>query len=225
MNKSTILVIDDEPQTRKQLEIILESNEYKVVQAASSGLGIKLAANHRPELILLDIDLPDKDGHQTLAELRTWYSNAIIILSVMNSEEDIVKAFDNGATDYLTKPFRTTELLARIRNAIGRNKPIVQSSILVFGNIEIDMASRIVKKNGEPVKLTSTEYSLLILFAKNEGRVLTQQFVLKEIWGDGSQAEAQYLRVFVGSLRKKIEDEPSNPQHIITENGIGYRFR
>ena len=225
MNKPIILIIDDEPQIRKLLEITLESNEYKVLQADSSKLGVALAANHHPDLILLDIDLPDKNGHQTLTELRAWYNNAIIMLSVINNEEDIVKALDNGATDYLTKPFRTAELLARIRSAIRKNQSIEQSSVLTFGNLEIDMSARTVKKNGEILKLTSTEHSLLVLFAKNEGRVLTQQFILKEIWGIGSQDEAQYLRVFVGTLRKKIEDEPSTPKHIVTENGIGYRFQ
>ena len=224
MNKAEILVIDDEPQIRKLLEITLESNDYKVWLAETGKEGVIMAANHPPELIILDIGLPDKNGHEILKELRTWYNNAIIILSVQNSETDIVSALDNGATDYLTKPFRTAELLARIRSAIRRNQTQNMSSIIECGNLQIDLAARTVKKNDELLKLTSTEFNLISLFAKNEGRVLTHQFILKEIWGVGFQTETQYLRVFVGSLRKKIEDNPNQPKHIITESGVGYRM-
>jgi two-component system KDP operon response regulator KdpE len=224
MNKAELLIIDDEPQIRKLLEITLESNDYKVWQAETAKEGIILAANHPPELILLDIGLPDKSGHEVLKELRQWYNKAIIILSVLNSEEDIVKALDNGATDYLTKPFRNAELLARIRSAIRRNQSPNTESKLRFEELEIDLSARVVRVNNEIIKLTATEYNLLILLAKNEGRVLTHQFILKEIWGVGSQTETQYLRVFVGTLRKKIEKNPNQPTHIITESGIGYRF-
>lgn len=224
MNKAEILIIDDEPQIRKLLEIALESNGYKVWQADNGKDGIIMTASHPPDVILLDIGLPDKSGHEILKELRDWYSKSIIVLSVQNSEQDIVRALDNGATDYLTKPFRTGELLARIRSAIRRNSADEKNSILVSGNLQIDLIARTVKLNGEPVKLTSTEYSLLSLFAKNEGRVLTHQFILKEIWGVGYQAETQYLRVFVGTLRKKIEEDPNQPKHIITQSGVGYRF-
>ncbi|MCK6650052.1 MAG: response regulator transcription factor [Bacteroidia bacterium] len=224
MNKAEILIIDDEPQIRKLLEITLESNNYKVWQAETGKEGIVLAANHPPELILLDIGLPDKSGHDILKELRTWYNKSIIIISVLNNENDIVKALDNGATDYLTKPFRTAELLARIRSAIRRNESQHNTNTIECGNIQIDLTARVVKKNNKVLKLTSTEYNLMVLFAKNEGRVLTHQFLLKEIWGVGYQTETQYLRVFVGTLRKKIEDDHNKPKHIITESGIGYRF-
>ena len=208
------------------LEISLESNDYKVWQAATCKEGIVIAANHPPELILLDIGLPDKSGHEVLKELRTWFNKSIIILSVQNSEEDIVTALDNGATDYLTKPFRTAELLARIRAAIRRNQQTNNhSTILNFNELQIDLTSRTVKKNNEILKLTSTEFNLLTLFVNNEGRVLTHQFILKEVWGVGFQTETQYLRVFVGTLRKKIEDNPNQPKYIITESGIGYRFQ
>lgn len=226
MNKAEILIIDDEPQIRKLLEISLESNDYKVWQAETAKDGIIMAANHPPELILLDIGLPDKSGQEVLKELRTWYNKSIIILSVINNEEDIVKALDNGATDYLTKPFRTAELLARIRSAIRRNQQNLNNSTLLnFNEIQIDLTARIVRKNNEHIKLTTTEFNLLALFATNEGRVLTHQHILKEIWGVGYQTETQYLRVFVGTLRKKIEDNPNQPKHIITESGIGYRFQ
>lgn len=224
MSKAEILIIDDEPQIRKLLEITLESNDYKVWQAETGRAGIILAANHPPELILLDIGLPDKSGHEVLKELRTWYNKSIIILSVQNNETDIVSALDNGATDYLTKPFRSAELLARIRSAIRRNQSANTDNKIICGDLEIDIAARVVLKNNENLKLTATEFNLLVLLAKNEGRVLTHQFILKEIWGVGSQTETQYLRVFVGTLRKKIETNPNQPQHIFTESGVGYRF-
>jgi two-component system KDP operon response regulator KdpE len=224
MNKAEILIIDDEPQIRKLLEINLESNDYKVWQAENAKEGILMAANHPPELILLDLGLPDKSGHEVLKELRTWYNKSIIILSVINNEKDIVQALDNGATDYLTKPFRNAELLARIRSAIRRNQTDNTESKKVCGDLEIDFVSRIVRRKQEILKLTATEYNLLLLFAKNEGRVLTHQYILKEIWGVGAQLETQYLRVFVGTLRKKIEQNHNQPLHIITESGVGYRF-
>jgi two-component system KDP operon response regulator KdpE len=224
MSKAEILIIDDEPQIRMLLKINLESNGYKVLQAALGKEGLILAANHPPELILLDIGLPDKSGHEVLKELRTWFNKAIIIISVQSSEADIVNALDNGATDYLTKPFRTGELLARIRSSIRRNNTDISNNIITCGNLEIDFMARIAKRNNELLKLTSTEYNLLSLFVKNEGRVLTHQYILREIWGVGYQNETQYLRVFVGTLRKKIEDNPNQPKHIITENGVGYRF-
>lgn len=225
MNKATILIIDDEPQIRKLLQINLESNDYNVIKASTGQEGLILAASHPPDLILLDIGLPDKSGHEILKKLREWFNKPIIMLSVQDNENDIILALDNGATDYLTKPFRTGELLARIRSAIKRSQTIVNEESLVCGNLEIDLVARIVKKRNEVVKLTSTEYNLLSLFAKNEGRVLTHQYILKEIWGYSYQTETQYLRVFVGTLRKKIEDSPNNPQHIITESGVGYRFQ
>ena len=184
-----------------------------------------MAENHPPELILLDLGLPDDSGQNVLKKLRLWYTNPIIILSVKKSEEEIIQALDNGANDYLTKPFRTGELLARIRVVIrqsetGQNKPVLK-----FDNLCIDIANHIVQKNGEIIKLTSTEFSLLTLLANNEGRVLTHQFILREIWGMGYVEQTQYLRVFIAQLRKKIEDDPAKPRLLITESGIGYRFR
>ncbi|MEQ8472817.1 MAG: response regulator transcription factor [Marinoscillum sp.] len=225
MNRAEVLIIDDEPQIRKLLQISLESNNYKTTQAATGKEGLIMAANHPPELILLDIGLPDKSGHEVLMELREWYNRPVIILSVLDSELDIISALDNGATDYITKPFRTGELLARMRSAIRRNQlndPV--QTVVNCGELSIDLTARIVRKNNEIIKLTSTEYNLFSLFVKNEGRVLTHHFILKEIWGVGYQTETQYLRVFVAQLRKKIEDNPNNPSHIVTESGVGYRF-
>lgn len=226
MNKVEILIIDDEPQIRKLLEITLESNDYIVLQAETAHEGLALAASHHPELILLDINLPDKTGHEVLRQLKLWYKKSVIMLSVINNEQDIVQALDAGATDYLTKPFRTAELLARIRSAIRLNQQQEsQTTLINFNDLDIDIQARTVKKNHELVKLTTTEFNLLVLLATHEGRVLTHQFILKQIWGLGFQTETQYLRVFIGTLRKKIENNPNKPSHIITESGIGYRFQ
>lgn len=225
MNKAVILVIEDEPQIRKLLEINLESNDYKVLQAKNAKEGLAMASSHLPDLILLDLGLPDMDGHLLLKELRLWYGKAIIVLSVRKSESDIVTALDNGATDYMSKPFRTGELMARIRSAIRTNNTDEDSSKMSIGDLEIDFSGRTLTKNQEILKLTTTEFNLLALLAKNEGRVLTHQYILKEIWGVGFQNETQYLRVFIAQLRKKIENNPNQPEHIITESGVGYRFQ
>ena len=219
----TILIIDDEVQIRRLLEITLSANGYKISEASTGKDGLIHAATTHPVLIILDLGLPDADGLEILKKLREWYLKPIIILSVRNSEEDIIKALDHGANDYLTKPFRTGELLARIRVAI-RQSTDASSPTLTFGTLVIDLPSHLVRKNNEIIKLTSTEFSLLALLAKNEGRVLTHQFILKEIWGMGYMEQTQYLRVFMAQLRKKIEDNPTKPKLLNTESGIGYRF-
>lgn len=224
MNKEEILIIDDEAQIRRLLDITLSGSGYKVLLAATAAEGMRMAAMHPPDLILLDIGLPDKSGHELLRELRQWYDRAIIILSVQQSEQDIVAALDNGATDYVAKPFRTAELLARIRSAIRRNAAPSTGNIFITGDLHIDMAARTVSKDGQLLHLTATEFNLLALFARNEGRVLTHKYLLREIWGPGYQTETQYLRVFVATLRRKIEDNPNQPRHIITESRVGYRF-
>ena len=219
-----ILIIDDEVQIRKLLEITLNSNDYNTMTAATAKEGIMMSVVHPPDLIVLDLGLPDEDGQQVLRKLREWYLGAIIILSVRSSEEDIIKALDNGANDYLTKPFRTGELLARIRTALRQTQNTATIQKLEFDNLSIDLTARIVTLDNEPLKLTATEYSLLTLLAKNDGKVLTHQYILKQIWGPGYTQQSQYLRVFVGQLRKKIEPNPVNPKFILTESGIGYRF-
>lgn len=224
MNKAVILVIDDELPIQKLLEITLESSEYKVIQATSGKEGITKAAIHPPDLIILDLGLPDESGHEVLKKLREWFSGPVIILSVQSTEEDIVTALDNGANDYLVKPFRTGELLARIRSVLRQFQKDPSNPILVFDDLSFDLVTRIVKKNDEAIKLTATEYHLLTLLAKNEGKVLTHNFLLKEIWGPSYHCESQYLRVFVGQLRKKIENDPNKPKHILTESRVGYRF-
>lgn len=224
MNNAEILIIDDEPQIRKLLKITLESNDYKVVLAKSGREGVHLVANRTPDLVILDLGLPDKSGHLVLKDLREWYDKSIIILSVQDDEADIIKALDNGASDYLTKPFKTGELLARIRASLRITLNTDSQPTLRTGDLEIDLSSRTVKRNEDIIKLTATEYNLIALLAKNQGRVLTHQFLLKEVWGLGSQHETQYLRVFVAQLRKKLEKNPNNPKHLITESGVGYRF-
>jgi two-component system KDP operon response regulator KdpE len=224
MSEATVLIIDDEAQIRKLLNITLRANDFKVIEATTAKEGLAVVTSHPPDLILLDIGLPDKSGHEVLTHFREWYTNPIIILSVQSSEEDIIKALDHGASDYLVKPFRTGELMARIRSALRKQGSDENNAKVVSGDIEIDFATRIVKKNNEPVKLTATEYSLLALMVKNEGKVLTHHFLLTQVWGPSYRDESQYLRVFVAQLRRKIESDPNRPLFIITESGVGYRF-
>lgn len=223
-NRAEILVIDDEAQMRKLLEITLQSHDYKVNQATTAKEGLIQAVNHPPELILLDLGLPDENGHTVLKQLREWYTGPVIILSVINNEEDIVKALDNGANDYLIKPFRTGELLARIRSALRGilNDNTTQSA--TFRDLQIDFVARTVKKSSQSIKLTATEYALFILLVKNEGKVLTHHYLLREVWGPGYINQSQYLRVFIAQLRKKIETDANRPEYLVTESGVGYRF-
>lgn len=223
-SQAEILIVDDEAQIRKLLEITLKNNGYKVSEAVNAKEALIKAASHPPDMILLDLGLPDESGHIVLQKLRAWYTNPVLILSIQNDEEDIVKALDNGANDYLTKPFRTGELLARIRSALKTVTTEGTFVVLEFQDLKIDLSSRVVKKKDELIKLTATEYNLLTLLAKNEGRVLTHQFLLRQVWGPGYINQSQYLRVFIAQLRKKIEDDANHPRHIITESGVGYRF-
>ena len=223
-DNESILVIDDELQIRRLLEITLTAKGYKILQSVNGKEGLIEAATHHPALIILDLGLPDIDGQEILTKLRGWFTKPIIILSVRNSEEEIIRALDNGANDYLTKPFRTGELLARIRAAFRSVDNQIDETEFIFGSLKIDMINHVVRKNDKVIKLTATEYALLNLLARNQGRVLTHQYILKEIWGYGYMEQTQYLRVFVAQLRKKIEDNPSRPELLITESGIGYRF-
>jgi two-component system KDP operon response regulator KdpE len=223
--KNTVVVCDDESQIRKILTISLESADYKVVEAENGKEAIAQIATSHPQLVILDLGLPDRDGLSVLKEIRTWTSVPVIILSVKNSEEDIVKALDLGADDYLTKPFNTFELLARIRANIRRTLQGDEDTVFQNADLVIDLASRIVKKANTEIKLTNTEYLLLVLLVKNTDKVLTHRYILKEIWGPSAVENSQYLRVFIGQLRKKIEDDHSNPKFILTESGVGYRMK
>jgi two-component system, OmpR family, KDP operon response regulator KdpE len=225
MNSATILVIDDEVQIRKLLTITLQSNDYKVLEASTGRDGIIAVSSHTPDLILLDLGLPDESGHDVLKHLREWYTNPVIIISVRTAEEEIIKALDNGANDYIIKPFRTGELLARTRSALRKAASTEKNEpTAIFKDLSIDFANRIVRKNNVVVKLTATEYSLLCLFARNDGKVLTHHYLLDQVWGASHRNESQYLRVFVAQLRKKVETDPNRPSYILTESGIGYRF-
>jgi two-component system, OmpR family, KDP operon response regulator KdpE len=225
MNENdTILIIDDEIQIRRLLEISLSSNDYKTIFASNGKDGLTSAATNNPSLIILDLGLPDIDGLDLLIKLREWFTKPIIILSVRNSEEDIITALDRGANDYLTKPFRSGELLARVRSALRIINEKTENPVLHFGKLNIDLLNHVVRLNNEIMKLTATEFSLLSLLAKNHGCVLTHQFLLKEVWGYSYLEQTQYLRVFIAQLRKKIEENPARPELLITESGIGYRF-
>ena len=222
--ENIILIIDDELPIRRLLEITLSASGFRTIQAVNGKEGLVMAATQHPSLVILDLGLPDMDGQETLKKLREWYTHPILVLSVRSSEEDIIRALDHGANDYLTKPFRTGELLARIRAALRASEQKNNDPVLVAGNLSIDMAAHVARKNDEILKLTATEFSLLQLLARNRGRVLTHQYILKEVWGFGYVEQTHYLRVFIAQLRKKIEDNPAKPTLIITESGIGYRF-
>lgn len=211
MTEATILIIDDEPPIRRLLEITLAAQHYRVLETGTAKDGQIAAAMHPPDLIVLDLGLPDEDGQTVLLKLREWYTKPIIILSARNSEEEIVQALDHGANDYLTKPFRTGELLARIRSALRVSREEDNQPSRAFDNLSIDFVARQVRKNGEIVHLTATEYALLLLLVQNEGRVLTHQFILREIWGGAYTSQSQYLRVYIGQLRKKWKTILTSP--------------
>lgn len=223
MSKPTVLIIDDEPQIRRLLSITLQ-HDFSVIEAETAKDGLQRVASHPPDLVLLDLGLPDGNGQDVLRHLREWYTNPVIILSVQSQEDDIVKALDNGAEDYIVKPFRTGELLARMRSAFRKSSMDEGSAQAEYGALTVDFAARRVSKNGAPIKLTATEYKLLALLVRNEGKVLTHRHLLQEVWGPSYTGESQYLRVFVAQLRKKIEDDPNRPNYLLTESGVGYRF-
>lgn len=223
-NEPRVLVIDDEIQMRRLLQITLEAAGYKVHLAASGQEGLQQTEMSRAELIILDLGLPDTDGIEILKKVREWSTIPVIILSVRSTEQNIIAALDTGADDYLTKPFRTGELLARVRAALRHHQISEQGTTFKTASLTVDLAARMVKVNNEIVKLTPTEYSLLALFVKNAGRVLTHQYILREIWGPKFEGESQYSRVYVAQLRKKIENDPTAPKLLVTESGIGYRF-
>jgi two-component system KDP operon response regulator KdpE len=206
------------------LQIGLESGGFKVVSAETGRQGIEQIAMARPEIVLLDLGLPDMDGLEVLKRIREWSMLPIIILSVRNSEQDIISALDAGANDYLSKPFHTGELLARVRVALRQKQSPDEETELSFGEVSIDFSARIVKRRGEIVKLTATEYALFALLAHNAGKVVTHSYILKEIWGPTFVEESQYLRVYVAQLRRKLEQNPGSPTLIVTESGVGYRL-
>jgi two-component system KDP operon response regulator KdpE len=225
-NAPHILVIDDEPQIQRAIKTILTEKGFKVTTAGRGEEGITLAAANEPDIVILDLGLPDMDGVNVCMRLREWTQCPIIILSVRDSEHDKVAALDKGADDYLTKPFGVEELLARVRVALRHSKgrQETQNKVVRSGLLTIDLAWHIVKRGDEEIKLTATEYKLLAFLAANHGRVLTHQSILTQVWGPADADHTEYLRVYMRQLRKKLETDPERPQSIITEPGIGYRF-
>jgi two-component system KDP operon response regulator KdpE len=221
-----ILVIDDEPQILRALRTILTQKQFRVTTASRGEEGLTLAAANPPDVVILDLTLPDLDGIQVCARLRQWTQIPIIVLSVRDSERDKVAALDQGADDYLTKPFGIEELLARIRVAL-RHSAQTQSRkepVITAGDLTIDLARHIVTRRGQEVKLTATEFKLLAYLAANAGRVLTHQTILIHVWGPAEADRVEYLRVYMRQLRKKLEPDPDRPCYLLTEPGVGYRF-
>ncbi len=221
---ATVLIIDDEVQMRRLLRRTLEQEGYKVLLVESGREGLAHAGTDRPDVVVLDLGLPDMDGLEVLKELRSRSSVPILILSVREAEETIVNALDGGADDYLTKPFRTGELLARIRALLRHRVSGQEDQVFTSESLTVDLSARTVAVRGQAVRLTPTEYTLLALFVKNAGKVLTHSYLLREVWGPAYAEETQYLRVFVGQLRKKIEQDPTTPRILLTESGVGYRL-
>ncbi len=222
--KPLVLIVDDEPQIRRLLTVSLEANGYRVLSAASGQEGLVLAAQHQPALVVLDIGLPDLSGQEVLRRLREWSQVPVIVLSVRDDEKGKVAALDAGADDYVTKPFNTDELLARLRVALRHSTNKEEASAVQVKNLVIDLATRRVTVGGKEVKLSKTEYDLLRLLARHAGKVLTHRQILREVWGPGHEDDTHYLRVYIAHLREKIENKPESPELILTELGVGYRF-
>jgi two-component system KDP operon response regulator KdpE len=223
--RASALVIDDEPQIRRLLTISLEADGYRVTTANNGQEGLVLAAQHRPDVIVLDLGLPDLSGLEVLKRLREWTQTPIIMLTVQDAETDKIAALDNGADDYVTKPFTTGELLARLRAArrhADKSRP--EEPVFQAGELVVDLVARRVTRKGQPVKLTATEYALLRLFIQHAGKVLTHRHILREVWGPTHENDTHYLRVYLAHLREKLEKNPSAPALLLTESGVGYRL-
>jgi two-component system KDP operon response regulator KdpE len=221
---TNVLIIDDEVQIRRLLRVTLEANGCRVFEAATGREGLVEAAQCRPEAVILDLGLPDMDGVEVLKRLREWSQTPVIVLSVRDGEDDKVSALDNGADDFINKPFSTAELLARLRVAQRHSQPIPENAVFRSGPLEVDLASRVVLVRGQAVKMTPTEYSLLRLLVRNAGKVVTHRQLLKEVWGPNYGDQTHYLRVYIAHLREKIEASPGRPELLITEPGVGYRL-
>ncbi len=220
----TLLVIDDEVQIRRLLRVTLEAAGYRVREAATAQLGLHEAALAAPDGILLDLGLPDLDGTAVVRRLREWTRVPVLVLSVRDGEADKIAALDAGADDYLTKPFGGGELLARVRAILRRVQPAGEAAAIVFGEIEIDLAARVVRRAGAEVRLTAKEYAFLRLLAQHRGKVVTHRQILRELWGPNAEENTHYLRVHMTHLRQKLEADPHTPRHLKTDAGIGYRL-
>ncbi len=219
-----ILIIDDEPQIRRLLRLSLDAHGYLVREATTAGEGLQQIAMIRPDLVILDLGLPDMDGLTALRKLREWCQAPVIVLTVRNSEQDKIELLDAGANDYITKPFGMGEFLARMRAALRHSIPDSSEGVFSTGELAIDFSRRIVTRNGQELKLTPTEYSLLRFLARHAGKVVTHNQIIHELWGLNAQPDTSYLRVYVLQLRRKIEQDPANPRLLITEPGVGYRL-
>jgi two-component system, OmpR family, KDP operon response regulator KdpE len=224
-NHPKILVIDDEESIRKFLRVALTAQEYMVVEAATGQEGLSAAVNHKPDIIILDLGLPDIDGVEVTRLLRQWAQIPIIILSVRGSEDDKIAALDAGADDYLTKPFSVGEFLARLRAALRRKSQLPSENVFSVGALKVDLSRRIVTLSDQEVQLTPTEYDLLKVLITHSGRVLTHRQLLREVWGKMYEDEFHILHVNISNLRRKIEFDPARPRYIITEPGVGYRLK
>ncbi len=222
-----VLIIEDESPMRRFLRTSLTSHGFRFVEAETAALGLALAASHNPEIILLDLGLPDGDGIALTRRLREWSTTPIVVISARGREADKVEALDAGADDYLTKPFGVNELFARIRVALrhANRATDTPAPVLEIGSLRMDLARREVTVNGAAVRLTPIEYRLLVLLARNAGKVLTHRHILKEVWGPGHADQTHNLRVFMAALRRKIEPEPARPKLLMTEPGVGYCIR
>jgi two-component system KDP operon response regulator KdpE len=226
--KPTVLLIDDEPQMRTFVRLALSAQGYRIVEAESGREGLQQAAAHTPDIVLLDLGLPDMDGLEVTRALREWTAVPVVVISARGQEHQKVEALDAGADDYLTKPFGTGELLARIRVALrhaARSAQDPLSSVVTIGQIRIDLARRLVFAKDEEVHLTPNEYKLLATLMKHAGRVMTHRQLLQEVWGPGHAHQMQYLRVFMAQLRQKLEENPAHPKYLLTEPGVGYRMK
>ncbi|MGA3180563.1 MAG: response regulator [Verrucomicrobiota bacterium] len=224
LHPHSVLIIDDEVQIRRLLRVTLEANGYRVHEAAQGQEGLAEAAQWNPDVIILDLGLPDMNGLTVLSRLREWSRAPVLVLSVQEGDVDKVTALDNGADDYMTKPFSTAELLARLRVVQRRAQPIADNAVFRSGDLEVDLAGRVVRRKGQEIKMTPTEYSLLRLLVRNAGKVVTHRQILREVWGPAYGDQTHYLRVYVAHLREKLEADPGRPELLITEPGVGYRL-
>ena len=221
-----VLVVDDEPQIRRFLRTSLSAHGYRVIEASCGREALTLTATERPELVLLDLGLPDIDGLEVIHRLREWSTVPIIVVSVRGQESEKIAALDNGADDYVTKPFGMGELLARMRAAMRhRLQAELDEPVFHAAGLTVDLGKRVVTVDSHEVKLTPKEYDLLRVLVTHAGKVITHQHLLREVWGPGSVHETHYLRVYIGQLRQKLEPDPAQPRYILTEPGVGYRLR
>jgi len=223
---SIAVIVEDEPQIRRFVRAALEAEQWQVFEAETLKQGLVEAGTRRPDLVILDLGLPDGDGVDYLRDLRAWSQVAVIVLSARTDEADKIAALDAGADDYLTKPFGVGELMARVRVALRRGQKAAEpgASVFAFGNVVVDFSARRVTRDGEAVHLTPIEYRLLGVLIANVGRVLTHRALLREVWGPSHSDHTHYLRVYMGQLRQKLEDDPAQPRHLLTETGVGYRL-